>query len=306
MRLAFILFFLTFALRSQVVSASDNEEAIGRFDSLIKSQQYVEVSKQLEVYTTAHPDSWRALYQLGYVYFRQHQIGPSLKMLSKSLALHSEFGEAHKILAFDLNILGRNDLAIKELEQAIRLTPNPWESRYELGRIFFERGSYLQAVEQLEQAKRLAPEFVKVYHNLGLAYGAIGDEAHAVENFEEALRRNAKQKKPSAWPLIDYATYFNLQSNFEKARTLLLEAIQIDGSWAQEFEELSKAYRGLDQTEEAITSLKKAIALDPNKAEPHYTLARLYSQMHRRQEAKQELAAYERSRQKSKSSTEAP
>ena len=302
----FLLSSFVFPLWSQTVSTNDDEQAIEHFDSLIKTEQYAEASRELQAYTAAHHDSWRALYQLGYVYFRQRQIGPSLTMLSKSLALHSKFGEAHKVLAFDLNILGRKDLAITELEQAIRLTPNPWESRYELGRVFFERGSYLQAVQQFEQAKQLAPDFVKIYHNLGLAYGAIGDETNAVKNFEEGLSRNAQQSRPSAWPLIDYATYFNLQNNFEKARILLLQAIQIDSSWAQEFEELSKACRGLGQTEEAIASLKKAIALDPHRAETHYMLARLYSQAHRPEEAKQELAAYEQSRQKLKTSTEAP
>lgn len=301
-----VLTLFAFPLWSQVTSVSDDEQAIANFESLIKAEQYAEASSRLQSYTAIHKDSWRALYQLGYVYFRQHRIGPSLNLLSRSLALHSDFGEAHKILAFDLNILGRKDLAITELEQAIRFTPNPWESRYELGRIFFERGSYLQAVEQFEQVKRMTPEFVKTYHNLGLAYGAIHDEANAVKNFEEALSRNAKQKKPSAWPLIDYATYFNLQNNFEKARALLLQAIQIDSSWAQEFEELSKACRGLGQTDEAISSLKRAIALDPQKAETHYMLARLYSQAHRPDEAKQELAAYEQSRQKLKMSTSVP
>jgi tetratricopeptide (TPR) repeat protein len=299
MRSIILLALLAFPAWSQIIPASDDEQAIAKFESLIKAEQFAEANRQLETYTAAHGDSWRALYQLGYVYFRQRQIGPSLKVLSKSLAIHSEFGESHKILAFDLNILGRKDLAMAELEQAIRLTPNPWESRYELGRIFFERGSYLQAVEQLEQAKRLAPEFVKTYHNLGLAYGAIHDEVNAVKNFEEGLSRNARQRRPSAWPLIDYATYFNLQGDFEKARKLLLQAIQIDSSWAQEFEELSKSYRGLGQTDEAVASLKKAIALDPNKAETHYMLARLYSQTHQTEEAKQELAAYQRSRQRS-------
>ena len=207
--------------------------------------------------------------------------------------------EAHKILAFDLNILGRKDLAVSELEKAIKLAPASWESRYELGRIYFERGSYLQAIDQFEQVKRLSPEFVKAYHNAGLAYAAINNPVEAVKNFEDALRLNAKQRAPSAWPLIDYATYFNLQGDFEKARNLLLQAIQIDASWSQEFEELSKAYRGLGQTSEAIDSLKKAISIHPHKIENHYVLARLYAQTHRPEEAKRELSEYERDRRQS-------
>ena len=292
---------LVLSLYGQALPADNDEQAIDKFEALIKAGQFSEVRQQLEEYTAVHRDSWQAFYQLGYVYFRLHQIQPSLTMLSKSLAIHSQFGEAHKILAFDLNILGRKDLAIAELQKAISLTPDPWESRYELGRIYYEQGAYLQAVDQFEKAKALAPEFVKTYHNLGLAYAGTGDSAKAVENFEEGIRRNAKQRVASAWPFIDYATYCNLQGDFPKARTLLLQAIQIDDSWAQEFEELSKAYRGLGQTDEAIKSLKRAIAMDPKKAETHYMLAHLYSQAHQPEEAKRELAEYERTRQQAAS-----
>ena len=287
---------LSVGLAGQNASVADEEQATKNFDSLIKQGQFSEAGTQLESYTAAHPDSWRACYQLGYAYFRLHRILPSLTMLSKSLAMHGGFAEAHKILAFDLNILGRKDLAIGELEKAIALDKSSWESRYELGRIYFERGSYLQAVDQFERVKVLAPGFVKAYHNAGLAYSAIGEREKAVRNFEEGVRLNAVQKQPSAWPLIDYATYFNLRGEFEKARHLLLAAIQIDASWAQEFEELSKAYRGLGETKEAIDSLQKANAIQTHKVENHYVLARLYTQIHRPEEARRELAAYDKDR----------
>jgi tetratricopeptide (TPR) repeat protein len=197
-------------------------------------------------------------------------------------------------LAYDLNILGRQDLAIHELGEAIRYDPASAESYYELGRIYYEQGSYVEAIRNLEKAKSLNPRFVRVYHNLGLAYSAVSENGKAIEDFEHALRLNALEAKPSAWPLIDYATYFNMQNKFEKARDLLLEAVQIDDSWDQEFDELSKAYRGLGQTSDAIAALKRAIVLNPHKAEYHYVLARLYNQTHQLVHAKEELAEYER------------
>jgi tetratricopeptide (TPR) repeat protein len=272
---------------------SDEAAAIASFELLIKAERYAQAASELERYTKAHPDSWRALYQLGYVDFRLHRITESVAALSKSLVRNTQFAEAHKILAFDLNILGRKDLAIAELEKSIALAPTLWESRYELGRIYYEQAFYLKAVEQFEQVIAAEPSFVKAYHNLGLAYAGIGDHSKAVANFEQGLRLNANQETPSAWPLIDYATYCNLQSDFERARALLEQAIRINGSWQQEYEELSKAQRGLGQLPEAIQSLKKAVELNPAKAENHYILARLYSQTHQPEQAKMELAAYE-------------
>ncbi len=277
-----------------LLGAEDVSSEIAGFESLIKAGQYQTAQTGLETYVKAHPDSWRAQYQLGYVYFRLHRVQQSLAVLCKSLVLNDAFAESHKILAYDLNILGRPDLAITELERAIHYDSESGESHYELGRIYYEQGAYVDAVKQLEKAKTISPDSVRVYHNLGLAYAAIADNAKAVQCFEEGLRRNAEQAKPSAWPLIDYATYFNLQGNFERARAMLLDAIKIDASSEQEFDELSKAYRGLGQTNEAIEALKRAVALNPRKAEFHYVLARLYKKTNQPAQAEAEMAEYQK------------
>ncbi len=287
--------------RARAPAQGDDGQRIQSFEASIKAGQYSQIRESLASYATEHPQSWRALYQLGYVYFRLHLFQESLSALSKSLVINDNFAEAHKILAFDLNILGRKDLAISELQKAISLEPESFECHYELGRIYFDAGFYVKAVEQLVRARELDPSAVKVYHNLGLAYSAVGDNGKAVENFEEGLRLNSQQAKPSAWPLIDYAAYFNSQNNFKKAKDLLIEARRIDAGWDQEFDELSKAYRGLGEMESAIDALKHAIAINPQKAEYHYALARLYSQTDQQAQAKEELAEYEKDRQKSKS-----
>ncbi len=279
-----------------VGNAAAEEPEIAGFESLIRSGKYAEAQAALEIYTAAHPTSWRSQYQLGYVYFRLHMIQPSVTLLCRSLLLNGDSAESHKILAYDLNILGHQDLALRELERALKADPNSAESHYEIGRIYYERGSYLDAVQHLERAKSLDPTAVRTYHNLGLAYAAVSESGKAVENFEEGLRRNAQSPKPSAWPLIDYATYYNLQGDFDKARALLLHSIAIETTWDQAFDELSKADRGLGQTSDAIDALRRAVALNPQKAEYHYVLARLYTQTHRLDEAKAQLAEYQQSR----------
>jgi tetratricopeptide (TPR) repeat protein len=295
-RLGLIIPLGLFLALGALLRSEDGAADIRRFELLIEGQKYASASVELEAYVQQHPDSWRALYQLGYVYFRLHRIQESSNLLATSQALNDNFAESHKILAFDLNILGRPDLAEKELQQAIRLDPASYESHYELGRIYFERSSYVSAIAELETAKQLAPDFVKVYHNLGLAYSGVGDNGRAIENFKKGLELNTRQSKPSAWPLIDFGTYYNLQNEFAKARDLLLEAVQIDSRWDQAYGELGKAFRGLGQTAEAIDALKQAVVLNPRKAEYHYMLARLYTQTHQLAEAKEQLSEFEHQR----------
>jgi len=288
-----------------ILTAKSAQETDG-FESLIRAGKYAEAHQTLQSYVAGHPNSWQALYQLGYVDFRLHRLQDSLTMLCKSILLKKDFSESHKILAYDLNMLGHPELAKPELERAIQYDPSSHESHYELGRIDYEQGSYAAAVAELEKAKLLDPTQVHTYHNLGLAYSALNNRALAVQNFDEGLRLNDRQAQRSAWPLIDYATYLNTQREFEKARDLLLQAIAIDKSWDQEFEELSKSYRGLNQITEAIDALKKAVALNPGKPEPHYVLSRLYAQVQRQQDAQTELTLYQRARQAGSNASNEP
>jgi tetratricopeptide (TPR) repeat protein len=284
--------FFALTLTAQLAPNAENQ-AVPDFEALIKAGSYQDAAASLESYCATHPQNWQALYQLGYVHFRLHHIQESLRALCKSLAVNPRFAESHKILGYDLNILGRQELAIRELQQAIRFDAQSTESYYELGRIYYERGSSLDAIANLEKAKSLSPLFVRTYHNLGLAYSAVGNDSKAVENFDTALKLNDRQNKPSSWPLIDYATYLNKVDQFEKARDLLLKAVAIDRSWDQEYDELARAYRGLGEINEAIRALEQAIALRPEKAEYHYVLGRLYAQRNQSAEAKEQLAAYE-------------
>jgi tetratricopeptide (TPR) repeat protein len=276
------------------ILSSEEEHAIQKFEMLIKGERYAEVIPLLEIYSKDHPNSWRALYQLGYACFRMHRFQESVKALSLSLILNSQLAEAHKILAYDFNIEGRQDLAIRELAQAIGIDPTSFESHYELGRIYFEEGSYGQAVLELEKARALAPDVVKTWHNLGLAYAGSGDNTRAVECFRKAIELNFVQKQPSAWPYIDYGTWCNLQNDFQSARELLVQAVRIDARFDQAFEELGKAYRGLGDLDRAIQSYQQAIAINPRKAEYHYALAQVYRLGHRQEEALLEMIQFQR------------
>lgn len=269
------------------------EPDVEHFESLIRTGDYTAAQSELASYVAANPSSWRAFYQLGYVQFRLQLISASLNSLCKSLVLNPKFPESHKILAYDLNILGRQDLALHELDVAIKQDPASSESYYERGRIFYERGAYLRAIQQFEKSKALNPNFVRVYHNLGLAYSAVRENPKAVANFEEGLKLNSQLQHPSAWPLIDYATFLNMQEDFAASRDLLLHSIEIEDKYDAAYYELSKAYRGLGRTADAIAALRHASTLNPRRADYHYVLARLLTQSHQPDKAKIELSLFQ-------------
>jgi Flp pilus assembly protein TadD len=123
----------------------------------IAADKFQESETRLHACLKDHPDSPEAHYDLGYIQFRTHNMGSSIKELSKSLELNPANAEAHKILAVDCSIIGRYDLAEIELLEAPRLKPESGEIHYFLARTYYTRGVYALARSEFQTAIRLDP-----------------------------------------------------------------------------------------------------------------------------------------------------
>ena len=117
----------------------DDLEHIKGFEVSIEQEKFDQVEPQLLTYLAAHSDSWRAHYIQGYVLFRQHKVGDSIRELAKSLELNVNNPEGHKILGKDFVIIGKYDYAQTELQQAVRLKPESAEIHYSLGEVYSTR-----------------------------------------------------------------------------------------------------------------------------------------------------------------------
>lgn len=285
---------LLFCSAISVAFAQTTGSQIAEFDRLIKSERYQEAEQALERFTASHVDSAEGWYQLGYVYFRSHKIWPSVTALSKSLSINPRQSHAHRILGLDFTILGRLDLARRELERTVELDPESADGHYSLGRVLYEEGFYGLAAEHLERSSSLRPEDVKTLHNLGLTYEALNRFDRAREVFEKALALNEKSLSPSEWPFINYGSFLNRRSEFPEAVSVLEKGRRVQPqSNPLEFE-LGKAYRGLGKLDLAVSALEKARQLNPKNPDYLYVLASIYRSLGKADEASATLAEFTR------------
>lgn len=274
------------------LSAHPQPATIQRFDDLIKAGKYADAAPLLEDYTSHNPESAQAWYQVGYVYFRLHKIWPSVKALSRSLAIDPSQAEAHKILGHDFLILGRLDLAADELRRATKLDPKSVEAHYGLGRVHYENGDYGLAREHLAKTVELDPRYVKGWHNLGLALEAMGSLEHARSCFVRAIELSQAAAKQSEWPYLNFAGFLNRLAQPEQALELLGKAELINPAADQVHFEKAKAYRALQQWEAAIASVQRAINLNNCNAEHHYVLSLLLRKVGRTKQADQAVGRF--------------
>jgi tetratricopeptide (TPR) repeat protein len=268
----------------------------------IAANRFQESESRLNAYLKDHPDSPKAHYDLGYVQFRTHNIGSSVKELSKSLELNSSNPEAHKILALDCSIIGRYDLAEVELLEAARLKPDSGEIHYFLARTYYTRGVYPLAKSEFQTAIRLNPSSMKAYSNLGITMEAMGESAEALKNYTKAVQLDEQQKPRSEWPYIYLSGFYNRQKDAAQALSYARPAIEINPRSDSAYFEIAKANRTLKDLQKSAEAVRSAIAINDQVPDYYYVLALVLRELGNRKESAEALAKYEQL-QKSSSNT---
>jgi tetratricopeptide (TPR) repeat protein len=268
-------------------------------EAAIAANKFDEAESLLTTYLADHPDSAKAHYDLGYVQFRTHKIGPSIKQVSKSLELNPNNAEAHKVLALNCSIIGRYDLAEVELLQAARLKPESAEIHYFLARTYYTRGVYPLAKTEFETTIRLNPSYIKAYNNLGITLEALGDNDAALKNYNAAIRLEDRQGQTSEWPYIYLGSFYNRQKNAAEALLYARKAVEINPASDTAYFEMAKAYRTQKELPKAVDATRRAIAINPQVSDYYYVLGLMLRELGNQPQSEEALKKYAQLQQQS-------
>jgi tetratricopeptide (TPR) repeat protein len=280
-------------------SSQNPSSALDAAEAAIAANKFDEAASLLTIYLADHPDSSKAHYDLGYVQFRTHKIGPSIKQLSKSLELNPNNAEAHKVLALNCSIIGRYDLAEVELLQAARLKPESAEIHYFLARTYYTRGVYPLARTEFETAIRLNPSYTKAYNNLGITLEALGDNDAALRNYNAAIRFEDRQEQKSEWPYIYLSSFYNRQKNAAEALLYARKAVEVNPASDAAYFEIAKAYRTQKQLQQAVDATRRAIAINSQVSDYYYVLGLMLRELGNQPESEEALKKYAQLQQQS-------
>lgn len=270
----------------------DAEALLDRVEADIDANKFAESEHRLNGYIKDHPDSSRAHYDLGYVQFRTHQIGPSIKELSKSLELNPKNAEAHKVLALSCSIIGRYDLAEVELQEAVRLKPDSAEIHYFLARTYYTRGVYPLAKSEFETSIRLDSSNIKAYSNLGITLEALGDTDAALKNYTTAIQIEDRQERKSEWPYIYISAFYNRQKNADEALNYARKAVGLNPASDTAYFEMAKAYRTQKQLQKSVEAARSAIAINSRMPDYYYVMGLVLRELGNQQASQEALEKY--------------
>jgi tetratricopeptide (TPR) repeat protein len=281
------------------IQGGEDRDALLEEVEAIDANRFAESEPRLNDYLRDHPDSSRAHYDLGYVQFRTHHIGPSIKELSKSLELNPKNAEAHKVLALSCSILGRYDLAEVELLEAVRLKPESAEIHYFLARTYYTRGVYPLAKSEFETSIRLDSSNIKAYTNLGITLEALGDTDAALKNYTTAIQLEDRQEHKSEWPYFYLSAFYNRQKNADEALNYAHKAVEINSASDTAYFEIAKAYRTQKQLQKSVDAARSAIAINSRVPDYYYVMGLELRELGNQQASEEALAKYAQLQQNS-------
>ena len=270
-----------------------DEDTLKPLEGLIEQGQYQQAVLGLQRYLKDHDSSAQAHYDLGYVYFRTHQIGGAVRELSRSLQLNDKNAQAHKILGLVCTFVGRYDLAEVELQAAAQLEPKSPEIHYFLGRVYYTRQVFSMAQREFQTAIRLDPEYMKAYNNLGLVMETLGKNDEAIQDYTTAAQMNEAQHLNSPLPYEYLSAHYNRMRQPELAIEFAQKALSIDSQCDLAYYDLAKAFQTQNDWQKAVDAVQKAIAINSSTAEYFYLLSKALRKLGKTPESEAALKKFE-------------
>ena len=188
---------------------------------------------------------------------------------------------------------GRSDFAgsnpnLVDIEALAAKHPEEAVEEYEKSLEDVRKGDTNRAIERLEKALRLAPDFYQARNNLGIQYQNLRRYEAAESEFRQAhaLNRNEAQ------PLINIGNLWLVQDDFRPATVVLREAARLDPTSAAAFYYLGSALYKTAALEEAEGALIRAIEIDPLSSQARLMLVNVYMQEEEYKQALEQLDVY--------------
>jgi len=178
------------------------------------------------------------------------------------------------------------------LTDTVRRYPSSGQAYWRLGRLSEDGADPTGALRAYEAAARLAP-----VAGASVVYAAIGRLQHSALNLDAAARayeRRVALAPRSAAAHLDLGTVYQAQDRLDDALVEDLAAALVDPANATAFAAAGQVRADQGNDPGAIALLRSAVALDANLGAARYALGRALLRAGRADEAREQLAAFER------------
>lgn len=182
---------------------------------LLKNNQQNETLKNFLLLTKLDPHNAEYFYQAGVIYEAQNRYDVALGFMQKAVAIDKKHAKAHAEIGLMLYRTKQFNEAKKEIDMALKLSPETYSSYYYLGKILKDGKDLQGALKAFEKAQRDPDVKLKSIIEHGSCYMVAGRLDNAAVDFQRAIDLDKNNQIPETL----YARYF-LATCYEKSRKI--------------------------------------------------------------------------------------
>ena len=176
---------------------------------------------------------------------------------------------------------GRQQDAIDEYSNAIKLDSNCAGAYYNRGNVYDDLGQEEKAIKDYDKAIELDSNYAGAYNNRGIVYYNLGQEERAIKDYDKAIEldpNDAKAYNNRGNVYDDLGRHDNAIKDYDKA-------IELDPNYADAYNNRGIVYDNLGQYEKAIKDYDKAIELNPDYAKAYNNRGIVYKKLGQHEKA---------------------
>jgi len=163
---------------------------------------------------------------------------------------------------------GRDQEAIAQFDQVLRIDPNDAEAENNLGNALVHAGRIPEAIGQFEKALQVEPDYGEAHDGLGIALAQAGRLPEAVEQFEAAVRIEPSRAEFEN----NLGLVLNQAGRTGEAIARFRAALRIKPEYPEGRNNLGIALTRAGRTAEAIAQFREALRIKPDYAAAHFDL----------------------------------
>lgn len=188
--------------------------------------------------------------------------GHALEVTENNCVMHNNYATA-------LYDEGRFEEALAHFNEALRINPDYFDARRNIGNLFLKQEKYNEAIANLSKALHMGKEQAEVYRNLGFAYAQLGEHGLAIQHYNQALRIDPEDLRVRN----SLGRSFLAHGKFREAIACFSEVLRTKTGLPDVYSNLGLAYYQLGDYGLAVKHWTEAVKLKPDFADVLNNLA---------------------------------
>jgi tetratricopeptide (TPR) repeat protein len=288
--IGFKMFFVVL-VQAMVISSLFAQDGLQQARDLITLNQPQEAKTILMNLLKSNPSDDQALFTLGRMYLRLHNIDSSIVLFEKAVSLkndsanyHFWLGQGYGMKAMNSNFLKQAGLAKKirkEYEKAVELNPRHFQARVQLAQYYlmapsFMGGSNEKACEQINTVIPINQFLGRLL--LAQYYVKVNKDSSAEKEYLFLMKLYGDSAQ--ATHLHNTYGYFLLQrKRAPEAVAVFEKQVALNPKSANAYDSLGDGYKAAGRLNEAVSAYRTALEIDPHLTVSKRNLAEVEKQI---------------------------